>query len=112
MFANCALVLVCASVIWANVWSPHNVIEFCENGRQQFYDWQHRTDSIDSSTFVYVSLFGFGILSKFEVKMSERPEDHRRKWDRDEFERLAADRLREELELEDKKNKKGKISYF
>lgn len=66
-----------------------------------------RVSYFDSSSFVLVGLFGFANLSKYEAKMSERPEDHRRKWDRDEFERLAADRLREELELEDKKNKKG-----
>lgn len=41
--------------------------------------------------------------------MSARPDDHRRKWDREEYERLAEDRKREEKEEkdEDEKKKKG-----
>ncbi|GBP15179.1 Zinc finger matrin-type protein 2 [Eumeta japonica] len=39
--------------------------------------------------------------------MSTRPDDHRRKWDKDEFERLAAERLKAELEEEEKAKKKG-----
>ncbi|XP_017771259.1 PREDICTED: zinc finger matrin-type protein 2-like [Nicrophorus vespilloides] len=41
--------------------------------------------------------------------MSTRPDDHRRKWDREEYERLAEDRKREEKEEkdEDEKKKKG-----
>lgn len=39
--------------------------------------------------------------------MTTRPDDHRRKWDREEFERLAEDRKREEKErFEDVDNKK------
>lgn len=37
-----------------------------------------------------------------------RPDDHRRKWDKDEFERIAAERLREEIEEEERAKKKGK----
>ncbi|GLG93180.1 hypothetical protein R5R35_012725 [Gryllus longicercus] len=36
----------------------------------------------------------------------ERPEDHRRKWDRDEYERLAATRIQEELEAQEKAKQK------
>lgn len=32
-------------------------------------------------------------------------EDHRRKWDRDEFERIAADRVADELEKEERSRK-------
>lgn len=41
--------------------------------------------------------------------MSTRPDDHRRKWDREEYEKLAEDRKREEREKEedDEKKKKG-----
>ncbi|CAG5039947.1 unnamed protein product [Parnassius apollo] len=38
--------------------------------------------------------------------MSMRPDDHRRKWDKDEFERIAAERLKAELEEEDERLKK------
>lgn len=37
-----------------------------------------------------------------------RPDDHRRKWDKDEFERIAAERLKAELEEEERSKKKGK----
>lgn len=40
---------------------------------------------------------------------NERPEDHRRKWDTDEYELIAAERLREEIELEEAKSKKGNL---
>lgn len=36
-----------------------------------------------------------------------RPDDHRRKWDKDEFERIAADRLKAEIEEEERAKKKG-----
>ncbi|KAL4710399.1 hypothetical protein ACJJTC_008801 [Scirpophaga incertulas] len=39
--------------------------------------------------------------------MSVRPEDHRRKWDKDEFERIAAERLKAELEEEERSKKKA-----
>ncbi|GJQ84072.1 hypothetical protein Trydic_g10530 [Trypoxylus dichotomus] len=41
--------------------------------------------------------------------MSARPDDHRRKWDREEYEKLAEERRREEREQEedDEKKKKG-----
>lgn len=41
--------------------------------------------------------------------MSQRPDDHRRKWDREEYERLAEERKREEKEAleDDDKKKKG-----
>lgn len=39
-----------------------------------------------------------------------RPEDHRRKWDKDEFEKIAAERLQAELEEEERSKKKGKRS--
>lgn len=38
-----------------------------------------------------------------------RPDDHRRKWDKDEFERIAAERIREEIEEEEHAKKKGRI---
>lgn len=38
-----------------------------------------------------------------------RPDDHRRKWDKEEFEKIAAERLKAELEEEEKSKKKGKI---
>lgn len=38
--------------------------------------------------------------------MSMRPDDHRRKWDKDEFERIAAERLQIELEEEEERTKK------
>lgn len=37
-----------------------------------------------------------------------RPDDHRRKWDKDEFERIAAERLQAELDEEERSKKKGK----
>lgn len=43
--------------------------------------------------------------------MAMRPDDHRRKWDKDEFEQLAAERLQAELDDEDRSKKKGNI-YF
>lgn len=43
--------------------------------------------------------------------MSTRPEDHRRKWDKDEFEKIAAERLKAELEEEERSKKKG-IFYY
>lgn len=39
--------------------------------------------------------------------MSTGPEDHRRKWDKDEFEQLAAERLKLQLEEEERSKKKG-----
>ncbi|XP_026328745.1 zinc finger matrin-type protein 2 [Hyposmocoma kahamanoa] len=39
--------------------------------------------------------------------MTMRPDDHRRKWDKDEFERIAAERLREEIEEEERAKKKA-----
>ncbi|XP_041976706.1 zinc finger matrin-type protein 2 [Aricia agestis] len=39
--------------------------------------------------------------------MSMRPDDHRRKWDKDEFERIAAERLKAELEEEERSQKKA-----
>lgn len=33
--------------------------------------------------------------------MSMRPDDHRRKWDKDEYERIAAERLRDDSESDD-----------
>lgn len=36
-----------------------------------------------------------------------RPDDHRRKWDKDEFEKIAAERLKTELEEEERAKKKG-----
>ncbi|KPI97947.1 Zinc finger matrin-type protein 2 [Papilio xuthus] len=38
--------------------------------------------------------------------MSMRPDDHRRKWDKDEFERIATERLKAELEEEEERTKK------
>ncbi|CAH2075231.1 unnamed protein product, partial [Iphiclides podalirius] len=38
--------------------------------------------------------------------MSMRPDDHRRKWDKDEFERIAVERLKIELEEEEERTKK------
>lgn len=43
---------------------------------------------------------------------TERPEDHRRKWDKDEFEKIATERLKAELEEEDKSKKKGKVHFI
>lgn len=40
-------------------------------------------------------------------KMSTRPDDHRRKWDKEEYERLAAERLKAEEEEDDESGKKG-----
>lgn len=42
-------------------------------------------------------------------KMSTRPDDHRRKWDREEYERLAEERKRAEVEREEEQSssKKG-----
>ncbi|KAJ8878264.1 hypothetical protein PR048_018841 [Dryococelus australis] len=39
--------------------------------------------------------------------MLQKPEDHRRKWDRDEYERLAAERIQEELEAQEKAKQKA-----
>lgn len=39
--------------------------------------------------------------------MSMRPDDHRRKWDKDEFEKIAAERLQAELDEEENSKKKG-----
>ncbi|CAH2107442.1 unnamed protein product [Euphydryas editha] len=39
--------------------------------------------------------------------MSMRPDDHRRKWDKDEFERIAAERLKAEIEEEERSKKKA-----
>lgn len=41
-----------------------------------------------------------------------RPDDHRRKWDKDEFERIAAERLKAEIEEEENSKKKGKAVFF
>lgn len=40
--------------------------------------------------------------------MSARPDDHRRKWDREEYERLAEERRREEREQDEEEEKKKK----
>ncbi|XP_063361315.1 zinc finger matrin-type protein 2 [Cydia amplana] len=39
--------------------------------------------------------------------MSMRPDDHRRKWDKDEFEKIASERLKAELEEEENSKKKA-----
>ncbi|KOB78212.1 Zinc finger matrin-type protein 2 [Operophtera brumata] len=39
--------------------------------------------------------------------MSLRPDDHRRKWDKDEFEKIAAERLQAELDEDEKSKKKA-----
>ncbi|XP_075971112.1 zinc finger matrin-type protein 2 [Anticarsia gemmatalis] len=39
--------------------------------------------------------------------MSMRPDDHRRKWDKDEFEKIAAERLKAELDEEERAKKKA-----
>ncbi|XP_045764651.1 zinc finger matrin-type protein 2 [Maniola jurtina] len=39
--------------------------------------------------------------------MSMRPEDHRRKWDKDEFERIAEERIKAELDEEERSKKKA-----
>ncbi|XP_063532650.1 zinc finger matrin-type protein 2 [Cydia strobilella] len=39
--------------------------------------------------------------------MSMRPDDHRRKWDKDEFEKIASERLKAELEEEERSKKKA-----
>lgn len=44
--------------------------------------------------------------------MSMRPDDHRRKWDKDEFEKLAAERLQAELDDEEKSKKKGSFIIY
>lgn len=36
--------------------------------------------------------------------LEQRPEDHRRKWDREEYEKRAAQRIRNEREAEEKAN--------
>lgn len=38
--------------------------------------------------------------------MLQKVEDHRRKWDRDEYERLAAERIQEELDAQEKARQK------
>lgn len=38
-----------------------------------------------------------------------RPDDHRRKWDKDEFEKIAAERLQAELDEDDTSKKKGNL---
>lgn len=44
--------------------------------------------------------------------MSLRPDDHRRKWDRTQYERLALDRIRgEKVEKEDEDGKKKKFFF-
>lgn len=43
--------------------------------------------------------------------MSMRPDDHRRKWDKDEFEKIAAERLQAELDEDEKSKKKGRTRY-
>ncbi|XP_063232673.1 zinc finger matrin-type protein 2 [Bacillus rossius redtenbacheri] len=40
------------------------------------------------------------------MALRDKPEDHRRKWDRDEYERLAAERIQEELEAQEKAKQK------
>lgn len=42
--------------------------------------------------------------------MSTRPDDHRRKWDKDEFERIATERLKAELEEEEERAKKKRMN--
>lgn len=42
--------------------------------------------------------------------MSMRPDDHRRKWDKEEFERIAFERL--QAELDEEENAKKKRKYF
>lgn len=39
--------------------------------------------------------------------MTMRPDDHRRKWDKDEFEKIATERLKAELDEEENSKKKG-----
>ncbi|KAM3962870.1 zinc finger matrin-type protein 2 [Aphomia sociella] len=39
--------------------------------------------------------------------MSMRPDDHRRKWDKDEFEKIAAERLQAEFDEEERSKKKA-----
>ncbi|KAI5644080.1 zinc-finger double-stranded RNA-binding domain-containing protein [Phthorimaea operculella] len=39
--------------------------------------------------------------------MSMRPDDHRRKWDKEEFEKIAAERIQEELDEEERAKKKA-----
>lgn len=39
--------------------------------------------------------------------MSLRPDDHRRKWDKDEFERIATERIKAEFEEEERSKKKA-----
>lgn len=49
-------------------------------------------------------------MNDLKVKMSMRPDDHRRKWNREEYERIAEQRKREEREKfeEEEENKKNK----
>ncbi|XP_069680425.1 zinc finger matrin-type protein 2 [Periplaneta americana] len=50
----------------------------------------------------------FGLKTSISVNMAakEKYEDHRRKWDRDEYERLAAERIQEELDAQEKAKQK------
>lgn len=44
--------------------------------------------------------------------MSMRPDDHRRKWDKDEFEKIAAERLQAELDEDEKAKKKSNNNRY
>lgn len=44
---------------------------------------------------------------KISIKMSMRPDDHRRKWDKDEYERIAAERLRDDSDSDDDSSSKA-----
>lgn len=48
------------------------------------------------------------LLLLLQTIMSMRPDDHRRKWDRAEYERLAEERKREEREQYEEEDEKGK----
>ncbi|CAG2055775.1 unnamed protein product [Timema podura] len=48
----------------------------------------------------------FETLVDLKLVAVQKLEDHRRKWDRDEYERLAAERIQEELEAQEKAKQK------
>lgn len=59
--------------------------------------------------------FTFREFSGTSLNMSMRPDDHRRKWDRDEYQKKAVDRVRDEkstkkakYESDDDEDGKGK----
>lgn len=43
------------------------------------------------------------------IEIFQKISDHRRKWDRDEYERLAAERIQEELDAQEKAQQKQPI---